>query len=153
MSSHNRHIFSFHKNTNGKIIAENPYSFLFFPSIYPALFQPSFSLMFFGVPCFIGRTRDSRVNSRRAQRVSLRGLTLTHLCILHISRPPLPQLPSKWSTDIRTYFAVISIALTLRSLLLFVSPASSDYFHPKIDDYIKLAKIFSIVKKTRNQFI
>jgi len=106
VSSHHRHVpFDEHKRKNNR---EKSTAMLLSFFLYLIPLQSSHLSSLRSLACFIEAARDSRVNSRRAQRVSLRGLTLTHLRILHISRLPLPQ--SLLLKDIRTYFAVITIA-------------------------------------------
>lgn len=46
---------------------------VFLRSILSACWAPPSPVSLDGVPCFVAGTRDSRVNSRRAQRVSSRG--------------------------------------------------------------------------------
>lgn len=88
--------------------------FIFPASLYlSSLHFPAVFLLrvLLGVPCFVAGTRDSRVNSYRAQRVSLRGLTLTHLRIL-LRISPYISLPATSMIRTHTHTHVYALPLS-----------------------------------------
>lgn len=122
VSSHDNTIFLLSKAQTGKysrkvciVLFLHFFLSLLYISRLSLSILSSFSAVFLlrvllSVPCFVAGTRDSRVNSYRAQRVSLRGLTLTHLRILlRIS----PYIPSRNFYDPHTYTHTHVYALPL----------------------------------------
>lgn len=74
-----------------------------FPGLLDSPLSPSLSPIFVHRCVSLAVTRDSRVNSRRAQRVSSRGFALTHLRLLnHPSRSRNPPCQPCTTHNTRT---------------------------------------------------